>query len=529
MSVRIVSACILVMLLCFVRLNVGSTSGGEGSVIRVPDDYATIAWAVGNATAGDTILVAPGFYAGNVAVNKPLSIFGESTGTTVVDGGGHAWNDTTVGFRIVSSNVTVGNLTVQNAWTGISVEKAENVTLQDNLLILNQHGADLNECREAEVKDNTVTNNTYGIILSNCSHCTIADNDALHNWAGGPDLYTGGGIDLMYSNNTYVTDNLLFGNMQAILLGDSHNNTIASNVATGGGAEISVASSHNNTIFNNTLTSGGMGIIFDSCSNLVKGNFFRGGGIGTGGMGNVFFGNVMVDSWLAITMEGARDLFVGNLIMNCSQGINIHYSNGSTFYHNVLINNTIHFPRDVYVNNNTFDNGFEGNYWDNYTGVDADQDGIGDTAHQLDDYNMDRHPLMAPISIFDVGTWNGTEQQVRIISNSTVTDFQLNTTTGILSFNVTGETPTTCFSRITIPNVIIEQLWSNNYTVLVDNAQPTFVKNWTDATSTHIYVTHQHSTHEIVIITEYLSITIALLLTSTATLFILLKRKRLRH
>ena len=51
--------------------------------IVVPDDYATITDAVGNATDGDTILVRRGEYQENVLkVNKSLSIIGENTATT---------------------------------------------------------------------------------------------------------------------------------------------------------------------------------------------------------------------------------------------------------------------------------------------------------------------------------------------------------------------------------------------------------------------------------------------------------------
>jgi hypothetical protein len=42
----------------------------------------------------------------------------------------------------------------------------------------------------------------------------------------------------------------------------------------------------------------------------------------------------------------------------------------------------------------TWDNGEEGNYWDNYNGTDANGDGVGDTPYLIDVLNMDRYPLM---------------------------------------------------------------------------------------------------------------------------------------
>ena len=506
---RIVFTCILVMLLCFVRLNVGSTDGADGSVIRVPGDYATIAWAVGNATNGDTILVASGVYVENVVVDKPLKIAGEATNTTVVDGGGYAWNNKTKGFHVISDNVSIENLTVRNAYSGIFVENADNFTLQNTLSVLGIHGANVAECHRAEIRGNIASNNSFGVFIINSLNCIVENNTVTDNYGGYPDLRVGGGIHLVHTNHSIASRNFATRNLVGINVEGCSNTTITENIAVnnsepvyGWGSGIEIYGSEDCAIANNTVAVQGIGL--SRCSHcLVTDNLVPGSG-SIFGFENLFFRNIISGGYLGLGMEQTQDFFVGNLITNCSQGINIHYSNGSTFYHNMLINNPLHFPKDVYANFNAFDNGFEGNYWDNYTGVDADQDGIGDTPHQLDDYNMDNHPLMAPINIFDAGVWNGTEQQINVVSNSTMTNFQLNPSANTISFNVTGEAPTAGFCRITIPNVIAEQLWSNNYTILIDNMEPTFTKNWTDATSTYIYLTYQHSTHEITIIPEHL-------------------------
>ena len=43
---------------------------------------------------------------------------------------------------------------------------------------------------------------------------------------------------------------------------------------------------------------------------------------------------------------------------------------------------------------NIWDNGFEGNYWDNYNGTDGDGNGIGDTPYIINENNQDNYPLV---------------------------------------------------------------------------------------------------------------------------------------
>jgi nitrous oxidase accessory protein NosD len=80
-------------------------------------------------------------------------------------------------------------------------------------------------------------------------------------------------------------------------------------------------------------------------------------------------------------------------------------SSTNTFFHNTLINNTVRVYRTL-GDANTWDDGYPsgGNYWGDYEGVDANGDGIGDTPYVIDGSNVDRFPLMAPISVLDDST-----------------------------------------------------------------------------------------------------------------------------
>ncbi len=56
---------------------------------------------------------------------------------------------------------------------------------------------------------------------------------------------------------------------------------------------------------------------------------------------------------------------------------------GNIFWLNKFFNNGLHAKDDSDPGDNQWDNGFIGNYWDNYTGIDANDDGLGDSYYSI--------------------------------------------------------------------------------------------------------------------------------------------------
>ena len=94
--------------------------------------------------------------------------------------------------------------------------------------------------------------------------------------------------------------------------------------------------------------------------------------------------------------SGSNNIITDNIVKdNSNYGISVYgLSNDSIIYHNDFINNAIHAMDSA---NNTYDDGDEGNYWDDYLGEDNNSDGIGDTPYNISGGdNQDLYPLMEP-------------------------------------------------------------------------------------------------------------------------------------
>jgi hypothetical protein len=71
----------------------------------------------------------------------------------------------------------------------------------------------------------------------------------------------------------------------------------------------------------------------------------------------------------------------------------------NTLYRNSFVNNVNNVRSAKGTPVNYWDNGKQGNFWSDYTGIDNNNDGKGDTPYIIDENNQDNYPLMAPYSV----------------------------------------------------------------------------------------------------------------------------------
>jgi parallel beta-helix repeat protein len=370
-------------------------------------------------------------------------------------------------------------------------------------------------CTNITVRDLSLTNNCYGILLVETTNSKIIQNNVTANYQKGIWLYESSN-NLIVGNNVTNTDT-------GIWLYDSGYNTISGNkiASTINGIHLySSFTSHNSVFGNNVAESTENGIkLEDARYNSIREN------------------KITDNKWNGIYLSGSYyNSIVGNNVANNGYGIFLYSSsNYNMIYHNNFMDNSQQVWNNT-VSMNVWDDGYPsgGNYWSDYNGTDSyrgayqnetGSDGMGDTSYVIDADNQDRYPLMATSSMFDAGTWNGVAYNVNVVSNSTTSSFQLNPTQKIISFNVSGVEGTTGFCRITIPNIIVEDLWHGNYMVLL-NGEPWSFRNWTDATSIYIYINYTHSEHEIVIIPEFPQAMILPVLMALATIVAIFTKRR---
>jgi nitrous oxidase accessory protein len=204
-----------------------------------------------------------------------------------------------------------------------------------------------------------------------------------------------GGVKIVGAHHCNITGNIVKNNTQGILLHGSTQNIIFSNFITNNddNGVLLYASANNNTISENNVTDNRRGITLQESVGF-----------------NTFYRNNVENNSLAGILHYRTSFdnsFVGNNITNNNIGVQIGGSARTIFHHNNFMNNTVQVS---YTNPNSvpslfWDNGEEGNYWDDYNGTDSDGNGIGDTPYIINENNQDNHPLMEPTVIPEFPQW----------------------------------------------------------------------------------------------------------------------------
>ncbi|RLI41170.1 hypothetical protein DRO69_11920 [Candidatus Bathyarchaeota archaeon] len=411
-------------------------------------------------------------------------------------------------------NVTIQNINIQNFFYGIGLAYSSNNSITENNLSANYiyGGVRLDGSCNNSIVGNFFINN--GLYVEDSYWNVVEDNTV----NGKPLVYLEGASDtsvmeagqvILVSCNSIKVENLsLLNTIDGVQIRNTNTTTISGNNITNNGKGARLYYSSNNNITRNNITNNdGEGIRLYSSLNY-----------------NGISRNNIANNWEGIAIRHAsnHNSISGNNVINNGWGIDLYYSSNNRFYHNNFINNTqqVFIPTPGYTN--TWDNGYPsgGNYWNNYTGTDANGDGIGDSPHVIDENNVDNYPLMGQLSSFN--TTLG--YSVDVISNSTIEHFECFKSNSTIVMHVSNMTAnqTVGFCRVTIPHELI----APPYNITVNNAPVEYNTILENENLSIIYFTYEHSQIEIIIVPEH-SLTMLLLMLSIITVIVTtLKRKR---
>jgi len=304
--------------------------------------YSTISAAVKAANAGDTILVSPGTYVENLAVDKPLKVVSTSGAQATIVKASDTSKEV---FLLGSSDISIQGFTIMGGNKGVSFGTS-NCILTKCVVNGNVFGVYLAGATSNLVSNNNLNGNGFGVYLDGSSGNRLLNNSASNEKGGGGKASLSDGIYMYNSNN---------------------NNVAQCDLSNNDNFGASLYQSKNNVFSHN----------------MISANVQFGVRLREGSDNNKF-------SW-------------NTFKANEENGVLIGASNSNTFYFNNFVNEKSHFYTQENNNinstkelNYTFNgnpfSSFVGNYYSNYAGTDSDGNGIADSS-----FAGDKYPLVKPI------------------------------------------------------------------------------------------------------------------------------------
>jgi len=305
--------------------------------------------------------------------------------------------ETTNGIKLENTNkgTLINNILSNNIENGIFMVNCVNNTILRNQLINNDmQGIHLfSYCINNIILGNTIKNDgtnlqNTGIYLEDfCDNNDILGNFIFDNNDNGIVFYDDCKNNLVYNNTIRNTITTLQDWGIRLQNGCDQNNISLNLIEDLNNYGIYIVTSDGNSILNNQIIdiSTGMYILLAQQSEIIS-NTISGGSIAislSACNGGEIIGNFINDTGnYAIRLYTNCDdnEFYDNIIKdNSGIGIQLYepLNDNNLFYKNSFISNGVH----VFDNGtaNFWNNTIVGNYWDNYTGLDLNNDNIGDT------------------------------------------------------------------------------------------------------------------------------------------------------
>ena len=377
--------------------------GGSG-----PGNYTKIQDAIDNASDGDLIYIYSGTYYESLSLRKSLTLQGQDANTTIIDGcqafstlyvNTTEFHIQSLGFRNTSrrdvwielaNNSSIIDCRLMGSLTedrfGIRTERVTHLLIRDCYIVNYADGIDTIYTTDSIIEHCVFSNRQRSVTIApgsrNCrvDNCTIIGQPQFHDR----------GIDV-YSPDNLIINCSIYNCTEGIHFGTNSNysNVINCTISDCHWRGIFCAHSHDHLIKHCTVSGCGFaeqayaieiwdsGNIIDGC--IIKDN--PGGGVR-------FF-------WEGGYNTLCRSTLIHNGYGSGTEGFRCISHLPNYIYLNNFIDNNI--QAWDYYQTCTCDNGYLGNYWSDYKGLDWNHDFIGTRPYHLyNNSNTDNFPLICP-------------------------------------------------------------------------------------------------------------------------------------
>ena len=156
--------------------NMSSMAANNSYVVDINGNgnFTTIQAAIDNASSGDIIYVWSGYYQENLVVNKTITMIGNGTYNSTIDGfyRGYCLNVSAswvniTGFEIIQSKYEYG---------AIYLNSTNNCRVWENIITSNYAGVFIENGNENSINNNDFSYNYYGVYLKNSNNNSIYNN-----------------------------------------------------------------------------------------------------------------------------------------------------------------------------------------------------------------------------------------------------------------------------------------------------------------------------------------------------------------
>lgn len=358
------------------------TVGPEG-------EFASLAEALEAARDGDTVLVEGGIYPGPVEVAKPVALVGRGWPEITGAGQGTVVRITAPGASITGFRVTSSGRSLDREDAGIWVEAAD-----------------------VTVAHNDVSDVLFGIVAKHAQNVVIQGNrvEAKRDL---PEGEVGDGIRIWYSHGAQVLNNEV-GYFRDCLVDSTEHAVIRGNVVHHGLIGVHVMRTWDVIVEENRLyeNSVGLYLMFGTGAVARRNIATDNGGPSGYGIGLKDMNDTRLEeNWIARNRVGiyfdnspmypdVPNYITGNVILNNETGMLFTpVTNGNFIGQNDLIDNftQVGLAGGGSPGKNHWTPDGQGNFWSDYSGYDADADGVGDWPHReegLFERLMDQEPKL---------------------------------------------------------------------------------------------------------------------------------------